>query len=81
MSNEAWSSLVEEEWWTTAFIRHISPPGYWKDKLLGIKRLIIIIRSDRYYIEPTNGGVGYLILKDYRLHIKFAVRIKSNSAN
>ncbi|MGC8571645.1 MAG: RNA-guided endonuclease TnpB family protein, partial [Caldivirga sp.] len=48
------------------------PPGYWKDRLLGKPRLIIVVRGDRYFIEPINGGEGYIVLKDYHLKIRFA---------
>ncbi len=34
-------------------IRKVSPPGYWKDRALGKRRLITIIRSDRYYVEKV----------------------------
>jgi putative transposase len=44
------------------FTRKISPPGYWKDRLLGKRRLIVIIRSDRYYIEKMGGDWGYIVL-------------------
>jgi len=53
-----------------------SPPGFWKDRLLGKRRLIILVRNDRYYIEPVNGGEGYLVLKDWQLRIRYAGRIK-----
>jgi len=53
-----------------------SPPGFWKDKLLGKRELRILVRSDRYYIEPINGGEGYLVLKDWQLRIKYAGRVK-----
>jgi len=53
-----------------------SPPGFWKDRLLGKRRLIILVRNDRYYIEPVNGGEGYLVLKDWQLRIRYAGRVK-----
>jgi len=53
-----------------------SPPGFWKDRLLGKRRLIILVRNDRYYLEQVNGGEGYLVLKDWGLRIKYAGRIK-----
>ncbi len=53
-----------------------SPPGFWKDRLLGKRRLIILVRNDRYYLEPINGGEGYLVLKDWGLRVKYAGRIK-----
>jgi putative transposase len=53
-----------------------SPPGFWKDKLLGKRELRILVRNDRYYLEPINNGEGYLVLKDWGLKIKYAGRIK-----
>jgi putative transposase len=53
-----------------------SSPGFWKDKLLGKRKLIILVRNDRYYIEPINGGEGYIVLKDWGLKIKYAGRVK-----
>ena len=81
MNNEAWESFFEllrlkKNGKLPPFISRISPPGYWKNRLLGEPRLIIVVRSDRYYVEPINGGEGYLVLKDYRLRIKFAGRIR-----
>jgi len=43
--------------------------GYW-----GREMLRILVRNDRYYIEPINGGEGYLVLKDWSLRIKYAGR-------
>jgi len=53
-----------------------SPPGFWKDRLLGKRALRILVRNDRYYIEPINNGEGYLVLKDWQLRIRYAGRIK-----
>ena len=57
-------------------IRKISPPGYWKDRLTGKKKIHILIRNDRYYLEPVNEGEGRLILKDFKLSIRYAGRIR-----
>jgi putative transposase len=53
-----------------------SPPGFWKDRLLGKRVLRILARNDRYYIEPINGGEGYIVLKDWHLRIRYAGRVK-----
>jgi len=53
-----------------------SPPGFWKDRLLGRRELRILVRNDRYYLEPINNGEGYLVLKDWQLRIRYAGRIK-----
>jgi putative transposase len=58
------------------FMGKPSPPGFWKDRLLGKRKLIVLVRNDRYYIEPVNGGEGYLVLKDWQLRIRYAGRIK-----
>jgi putative transposase len=53
-----------------------SPPGFWKDRLLGKRELRVLVRNDRYYIEPINGGEGYLVLKDWGLRVRYAGRVK-----
>ena len=58
------------------FMNKPSPPGFWKDRLLGKRALRILVRNDRYYIEPINGGEGYLVLKDWNLRVRYAGRIK-----
>jgi transposase, IS605 OrfB family, central region len=58
------------------FMGKPSPPGFWKDKVFGKRELRILVRNDRYYIEPINGGEGYIVLKDWGLKIKYAGRIK-----
>jgi putative transposase len=57
-------------------IRKISPPGYWKDKITGKKKIYMLIRNDRYYLEPTNEGEGRLVLKDFKLSIRYVGRIR-----
>jgi putative transposase len=58
------------------FMGKPSPPGFWRDKVLGRRLLRILVRNDRYYIEPVNGGEGYLVLKDWGLRIRYAGRVK-----
>jgi len=81
LSNWAWDSFFEtlrlyRQGKLPRFNGKPSPPGFWKDKLLGKRRLIILVRNDRYYLEQVNGGEGYLVLKDWGLKIKYAGRIK-----
>jgi len=57
-------------------IRKISPPGYWKDRITGKKKIRILIRNDRYYLETVNEGEGRLVLKDFKLSIRYAGRIR-----
>jgi len=80
-NNEAWHAFFEllklkGEGKLPPFIKKLSPPGYWKDKTLGKREEMIIIRSDRYYVEHVNNGEGYLILKDFGMKVKYAGRIK-----
>jgi putative transposase len=58
------------------YIRKISPPGYWKDRLTGKKKIYMLIRNDRYYLETVDEGEGRLVLKDFKLSIRYAGRIK-----
>jgi len=81
LSNWAWDSFFEtlrlyRQGKLPRFNGKPSPPGFWKDKLLGKRRLIILVRNDRYYLEQVNGGEGYLVLKDWGLRIKYAGRVK-----
>ncbi|WP_238376178.1 transposase [Vulcanisaeta sp. EB80] len=81
LNNNAWKSYFEllklyRQGRLPKFYRKPSPPGFWKDKVLGKRTLRILVRNDRYYIEPINNGEGYLVLKDWGLKIKYAGRIK-----
>jgi putative transposase len=81
LNNSAWKSYFEllklyKQGKLPKFVNKPSPPGFWKDKLLGKRALRILVRNDRYYIEPINGGEGYLVLKDWGLRIKYAGRIR-----
>jgi putative transposase len=81
LNNGAWMSYFKlkemyEQGKLPPFMRKPSPPGFWKDKLLGRRKLVILVRNDRYYIEPINGGEGYLVLKDWQLRIRYAGRVK-----
>ena len=81
LNNQEWKSYFElsrlyRQGELPRFYGKPSPPGFWKDKLLGKRELRILVRNDRYYIEPINDGEGYLVLKDWGLKIKYAGRIK-----
>jgi len=81
LNNWAWKSFFEtlklyRQGKLPRFYGKPSPPGFWKDKLLGKRRLIILVRNDRYYLEPINGGEGYVILKDWNLRVRYAGKIK-----
>jgi len=81
LNNGAWRSFktllrLYKQGKLPKFMNKPSPPGFWKDKLLGRRLLRILVRNDRYYIEQVNGGEGYLVLKDWGLRIRYAGRIK-----
>jgi putative transposase len=81
LNNSAWKSYFEllklyKQGELPKFMGKPSPPGFWKDKVLGKRELRILVRNDRYYLEPINNGEGYLVLKDWGLKIKYAGRIK-----
>jgi len=81
LNNWAWKSFFEtlklyRQGKLPRFYGKPSPPGFWKDKLLGRRKLVILVRNDRYYLEPINGGEGYLVLKDWQLRIRYAGRVK-----
>ncbi len=81
LNNQAWKSYFElnrmyKQGELPKFMGKPSPPGFWKDKVLGKRELIILVRNDKYYIEPINGGEGYIVLKTWGLKIKYAGRIK-----
>jgi putative transposase len=81
LNNNAWKSYFKllklyRQGKLPKFMGKPSPPGFWRDKVFGRRLLRILVRNDRYYIEPINGGEGYLVLKDWNLRIKYAGRVK-----
>jgi len=81
LNNQEWDSFFElsrlyRQGKLPKFMNKPSPPGFWKDKVLGKRLLRIFVRNDRYYLEPINNGEGYLVLKDWGLRIRYAGRIK-----
>jgi len=81
LNNWMWNSFFElsrqyEQGKLPRFNGKPSPPGFWKDRLLGKRELRVLVRNDRYHLELINSGEGYVILKDWGLKIKYAGRIK-----
>jgi len=54
-------------------MKHLSPPKYWKDKDTKERKLILVVRQDRYVMDEENHK---LILKDFNLEIDFAGRLR-----
>jgi len=81
LNYEAWRSFFEllkakREGRLPPFMKKIRPPGYWKGRELGERIKRIVIRSDRYIVEPINEREGYITLKDLKLRVKYAGQIK-----
>ncbi|AON96453.1 IS605 family OrfB family transposase [Acidianus two-tailed virus 2] len=77
-NNEAWSSFfsllkLKKEGKLPQHMNHVSPPGYWKDREAGKRKLILVIRQDRYEVDAENHK---LILKDFNMEIEFVGRLK-----
>jgi putative transposase len=80
-NEEAWDSFFEllkmkRLRRLPSHVREISPPGYWKDRITGKKKIHMMIRNDRYYLETVNEGEGRLVLKDFKLNIRYVGRIR-----
>jgi len=80
-NDEAWNSFFEllklkKQGRLPPHKKKVTPPGYWKDRFTGKKKVHILIRSDRYHIEPVDENGGYLVLEDFGLRIRYASRIK-----
>jgi len=77
-NNEAWNAFFSllrlmKEGKLPPYITHVSPPGYWKDEKTGKRKLIIVIRQDRYEVDVER---HVIILKDFSMEIKFAGRLR-----
>jgi putative transposase len=57
-------------------MKKLSPPGYWKDRETDEKKIHILIRNDRYYLEPISKNEGYIVLEDFDLRIRYVGRIR-----
>jgi len=81
LNNWAWRSFktllrLYKQGKLPKFMGKPSPPGFWRDKVFGRRLLRILVRNDRYYLEPINNGEGYIVLKDWHLRIRYAGRVK-----
>jgi putative transposase len=80
-NDEAWSTFFEllklrRQGKLPLHIKKVSPLGYWKDRETGEKKIHILIRNDRYYLEPISENEGYIVLEDFDLRIRYAGRIR-----
>ncbi len=77
-SNEAWSSFfsllkLKKEGKLPPHMRKVSPPNYWKDKQTGKRKLLLLIRQDRYTVDEKK---HVIILKDFNMEIEFVGRLR-----
>ncbi|MFP3195434.1 MAG: transposase [Caldivirga sp.] len=77
-NNEAWNSFfsllkLKKQGKLPPFMRRVSPPGYWKDRESKKRKLLLVIRQDRYVVDEQNHK---LILKDFNLEVKFIGRLR-----
>jgi len=77
-NNEAWNSFfsllkLKKEGKLPPHMKRISPPRYWKDKGSKERRLILVVRQDRYIVDERNHR---LVLRGFGLEIEFAGRLR-----
>ncbi|MFP3309080.1 MAG: transposase [Nitrososphaeria archaeon] len=77
-NNEAWNSFFsllkrKREGKLPSHMRRVGPPRYWKDRETKGRKLILVVRQDRYIMDERNHK---LILRDFGLEIEFAGRLR-----
>jgi len=77
-NNEAWSSFfsllkLKKEGKLPPHMKRISPPKYWKDRETKERRLLLVVRQDRYIVDEMNHR---LVLRDFDVEIDFAGRLR-----
>ena len=77
-NNEAWSSFfsllkLKKEGKLPPYVNHVSPPRYWKDRETKKRKLLLVVRGDRYVVDEQNHK---LILKGFNVEIVFAGRLR-----
>ena len=73
-NDEAWRSFfsllkLKSQGMLPPHIRKISPPRYWKDRLLNKRKLMTIIRNDCYKIIEENGKKYLILPKGLKIRI------------
>jgi len=77
-NNEAWSSFfsllkLRKEGKLPPHMRRVGPPRYWKDRETKERRLLLVVRQDRYVVDEQNHR---LVLRDFDMEIDFAGRLR-----
>jgi putative transposase len=73
-NNEAWNSFfsllkLKKEGRLPPHMKRVGPPKYWKDRGSKERKLILVVRQDRYIVDERNHR---LVLRDFGLEINFA---------
>jgi len=77
-NNEAWNSFFsllksKKEGKLPSHMKRVSPPRYWKDRETKKRKLLLVVRGDRYVVDEQNHE---LVLKDFNVKIDFVGRLK-----
>ena len=77
-NNEAWSSFfsllkLKKEGKLPPHVKRVGPPKYWKDRENKERKLLLVVRQDRYVVDERNRK---LILRDFNMEINFAGRLR-----
>ncbi|WP_240938816.1 hypothetical protein [Metallosphaera hakonensis] len=76
-NNEAWSSffslLKMKKRGRLPHVNHVSPPRYWKDRESERRKLILMVRQDRYEVDEQR---HVIILKDFHVEIEYAGELR-----
>jgi len=77
-NNEAWNSFfsllkLKKEGKLPLHMKRVSPPRYWKDRETKERKLLLVVRQDRYVVDEQNHK---LILRDFNMEIDFAGRLR-----
>ncbi|MFP3298116.1 MAG: transposase [Thermocladium sp.] len=75
-NNEAWNSFfsllkLRKENKLPPHMDRVGPPRYWKDEETGGRKLLLVVRQDRYVVDEQK-----LVLKDFGLEISFTGRLR-----
>jgi putative transposase len=77
-NNEAWNSFftllkMKKEGKLPPHMVRVSPPGYWKDREEGRRKLLLVIRQDRYIVDEVGRKI---VFKDFRMEVEFVGRLR-----
>jgi len=80
-NDEAWRSFLKllnlkQQKKLPKYIRKVSPPRYWKDRLTGRRNLMTVIRNDCYRIKGVRNKKYLVLPKELRIRITGEIRWK-----